>query len=113
MRKNHRTTFSLRGVLLGLILFATITFKAEAQCAAGVTYASAGTGYRELVSINTATGTSTVVVANLFGGGNAASDGQKETTAIALDIDNNIIWFCNRGTSVSPRIYSYNLNTMS
>lgn len=113
MRKDHLSTFLLKKLLLGLILFTSISFKTHAQCTVGATYASAGSGYKELVSINTTTGASTVVVANLFGGGNAASDGQKETTAIALDIDNNVIWFCNRGSSVSPRIYSYNLNTMT
>lgn len=58
---------------------------------------------RTLVSIDTLNGTATNI-GDVFGGGNAASDPSKQTSAIAVDPITGIIWF----TSRTPgNIYSY------
>ena len=95
-------------VILLILLFSV---NIKAQCTAGKIYASGGTPFQQLVEVNTSTGVTTQIVANLFGGGTANTDAQKETTAIALDLFTNTIWFCNRGTSSAPKIYSYNITS--
>jgi len=107
-----KTTFTFL-----LFVFFALCQKAMAQCTAGTIYAVAGSTQQALYTINPTTEATTLVVNNLFGGGAAgsavAAGAQAQTSAVALDIAANTLWFCNRGTVTdpTPRIFSYNLTT--
>ncbi|RYE22458.1 MAG: tandem-95 repeat protein [Sphingobacteriales bacterium] len=85
-------------------------------CNAGVVYATAASNQQTLVTINPANEATTNIETNLFGGGAAAAavaaGDHNATSAIALDIHTNTLWFCNRGVAGRPaRIFSYNIST--
>lgn len=122
----------MKSTLLLLVAFVLRNIVSQAQtCTPGTVYAvnaslistpanQAAAAQQGLYIINPANETTTRLVQNLFGGGaalTAVTNGAgAATSAIALDMDNNIIWFCNRegtGTHTQPRIFSYNLNTNS
>ncbi|RQO32389.1 hypothetical protein DBR32_01940 [Taibaiella sp. KBW10] len=114
--------------IMGLCLvfnFLVAHQQATAQCTSGTVYAVNGSAVagtpavsvqQGLFRLDPATEASTLLVTNLYGGGAAANDGQKQTSAIALDLTTNIIWFSSRGggtPDAAPHIYSYNLTTNS
>lgn len=107
-----------------LLLFLLVGEKQlYAQCTSGTVYAVNGSAISGTPAVGTQQGlfrldpvteATTLLVTNLYGGGAGANDGFKQTSAIALDITTNTIWFSSRGGGTpdpSPHIYSYNLTT--
>jgi uncharacterized repeat protein (TIGR01451 family) len=103
------------------------TSMGQVTCSSGTVYAvNSGVltvgattvpGQRGLFTVDPATEAFTLVEDDLFGGGAAGTmataGGSAQTSAIALDLFTNIIWYCNRGggTDPVPRIFSYNITT--
>lgn len=93
----------LPGLLAATLLVPFTHLNAQNCGPANSIYGMAGTDQRTLVSIDTLNGTATNI-GDVFGGGNAAADPTKQTSAIAVDPITGIIWF----TSRTPgNIYSY------
>ncbi|MCH5719292.1 NHL repeat-containing protein [Niabella hibiscisoli] len=88
----------------------------NAQCTTGVVYAISSANQQTLVRLDTTTDVGTTIVTNIFGGGAAATmaaaGGQAGTSAAALDLTTNILWFANRGNATDPvpKIFSYNIS---
>lgn len=95
--------FRLLSLLATTLLVPFSPLNAQNCGPANSIYGMNGTDQRTLVSIDTLNGTATNI-GDVFGGGNAASDPTKQTSAIAVDPVTGIIWF----TSRTPgNIYSY------
>ncbi|RQO31154.1 hypothetical protein DBR32_10650 [Taibaiella sp. KBW10] len=113
IKKNNAKHWTKRLLVFLALSLALNPARAQSPCTSGLVYAtnfwsqgSAGQG-RGLFLIDPVTEAATLVEVNLFGGGAAlAAGGVTETSAIALDIDHNVIWF----VSYLGRIFSYNLN---
>ncbi|MCZ4245119.1 gliding motility-associated C-terminal domain-containing protein [Pedobacter punctiformis] len=113
------TSFTYTVTSGGVTETATVTLNVTtpAPCNSGLVYSVESTTQQGLYLINPATEATTLVQANLFGGGAAqaavAAGADDLTSAIALDMSSNTIWFCNRGNAIDPlpKIFSYNLST--